>query len=346
MPIDCVQKPVFDPPYLTNEDSQMTKQMRDAESNVDRGAPEGNVYEMNKTVAASLKRIQAIRQREAGEDALNAGANAIERAEVEQAAAKAAFGKSNTTSDSTTPGPARQIRKKPSARDFIRVGAKYYSPTNRQAAAFEDQGGKLVTSLNGAAVAASMVVVAQSKGWNDIKVSGTKEFRRSAWFEAASRGMGVKGYAPSDLDKAELESRNADRSGQPRRSDSPNQEPGPSRPTSSQEQSKGPQDGTEPVGSTSANELDQKRSAAFLAGPPQDAVAKYPELAGTYCAIAAVSSKARADKLTAQQRAIVMARARLNVVESLNRGDVPTAELRIVPRQIEHSTGSERELER
>ena len=48
---------------------------------------------------------------------------------------------------------------------------------------------------------------AEARGWDEIKVSGTETFRKEVWLEAASRGMHVKGYVPSEQDKAELAKR-------------------------------------------------------------------------------------------------------------------------------------------
>jgi hypothetical protein len=36
-------------------------------------------------------------------------------------------------------------------------------------------------------------------------VTGSETFKREVWFEAAARGMSVKGYTPNDADKARLE---------------------------------------------------------------------------------------------------------------------------------------------
>lgn len=76
--------------------------------------------------------------------------------------------------------------------------------------AFEDKGNKLETKSNNENIAESMVRIAEARGWDEIKVSGTETFRKEVWLEAASRGMQVKGYNPSEQDKVELAKRTRD----------------------------------------------------------------------------------------------------------------------------------------
>lgn len=90
---------------------------------------------------------------------------------------------------------------------YLRVGDKFYNAKNTSMLAFEDKGNKLETASNSESIAESMVRIAQARGWDEIKVSGSEIFRREAWLEAASRGMSVKGYLPSEQDKAELAKR-------------------------------------------------------------------------------------------------------------------------------------------
>ncbi len=90
---------------------------------------------------------------------------------------------------------------------YIRVGAKFYHPKNTDLVAFEDKGNKLETKSNSENIAESMVRIAEARGWDEIKVSGAESFRREVWLEAASRGMHVKGYNPSEQDKVEVAKR-------------------------------------------------------------------------------------------------------------------------------------------
>lgn len=87
---------------------------------------------------------------------------------------------------------------------YLRDGHKFYHPKNQQRVAFEDYGKKLKTAHSTGPVALAMVQIAEARGWKEIKVSGTEEFRKEAWREAALRGLGVQGYKPTALDVADL----------------------------------------------------------------------------------------------------------------------------------------------
>jgi putative DNA primase/helicase len=53
-------------------------------------------------------------------------------------------------------------------------------------------------------VIASLVTIAQARGWNEITVRGTERFRKEAWFAARIAGLEVRGYRPSDFEQAHL----------------------------------------------------------------------------------------------------------------------------------------------
>ena len=85
------------------------------------------------------------------------------------------------------------------------AGAKYYFKDQAGSVnqlAFKDNGAKLSTSLNTERVTRSLVDLAESKGWTDIKVSGHKEFKRQIWRAATERGIEVRGYKPDAQDLA------------------------------------------------------------------------------------------------------------------------------------------------
>jgi hypothetical protein len=92
-------------------------------------------------------------------------------------------------------------------KQYLHVGNKFYHPRNTNLVAFEDKGNKLETKSNSEAIAGSMVRIAETRGWDEIKVSGSETFRKEVWLEAASRGMHVKGYSPSEQDRVELAKR-------------------------------------------------------------------------------------------------------------------------------------------
>lgn len=50
----------------------------------------------------------------------------------------------------------------------------------------------------------AMMDLAESKGWDRIKLTGTTDFKREAWVQAQARGLETEGYKPKNTDKQEL----------------------------------------------------------------------------------------------------------------------------------------------
>ena len=89
---------------------------------------------------------------------------------------------------------------------------KFYERENPASVAFEDRGDKgLHTSKSDKDTVTAMLDMAQSKGWESIKLKGSEEFKREAWMEAQMRGIKTKGYEPSEKDKLELQARQEER---------------------------------------------------------------------------------------------------------------------------------------
>lgn len=189
---------------------------------------------------------------------------------------------------------------------YIQVGSKFYPPKTPDIVAFEDKGNKLETSSNSEAIAENMVRIAEARGWNEIKVSGSETFRREVWLEAAIRHMHVKGYNPSEQDFAALSKR--DKSVDPARPQIL--------------EAKGAAQGLQ-VAEEQA--LNLRRAETFKRElVPEAGTRVHPELAGSYAAAAAIERKAEADGLSPQARAIVAARVRQNIVNSIERGELPS----------------------
>ena len=70
------------------------------------------------------------------------------------------------------------------------------------------------------------------------------------------------------------------------------------------------------------------RAAVFEHVPGQEAIKAYPELAPAYAALRAVEAKAEVDGLTKAQRDEVVSKARGYLVQQLDRGDVPSVDIR------------------
>ncbi len=83
----------------------------------------------------------------------------------------------------------------------------------------------------------------------------------------------------------------------------------------------------------------------FLKEPANDGVKQFPELAGAYAMASALDKKAESDGLTPQQRAVVSERIRQNIVNSIERGDMPATRLR-EKRDVTREANNEKEFTR
>lgn len=210
------------------------------------------------------------------------------------------------------------------------VAARYdandgtYTQKGNQQESYKDSGDRLETQSNGEGTARDMIRVAESRGWQEIRVAGSETFRQEAWREAASRGMEINGYSPTEEDKKNA----ADRAGsmakeviQPENQDKRLKE---------QEQGK---DGKE-------------RADAFLNMQPREAVEKHPELAGSYAAMSAIQRKAQDDKLSPEQQEVVSQKVKQNIASALGKGHIPAVKLNDQDQKQERQQDKETELER
>ena len=128
-------------------------------------------------------------------------------------AGQAAEARSDDTIQRESPfaSPNAKIRVIPAeiGAQYVKAGNKYLHSNDTRAVAFVDRGDKLETPSSAPQVARSLVAIAEARGWDELRVKGTDGFRREVWLEASSRGIHVDGYKPSEVDKAELEKRNA-----------------------------------------------------------------------------------------------------------------------------------------
>jgi hypothetical protein len=51
-------------------------------------------------------------------------------------------------------------------------------------------------------VVKSLIAIAEARGWKDITVSGTERFRKEAWGAASALGLKVRGYTPTEFERA------------------------------------------------------------------------------------------------------------------------------------------------
>ena len=87
---------------------------------------------------------------------------------------------------------------------YVPVNGKYYFANRPQTLAFVDKGNKLKTRLTHKQVIQSMLSIAQNRKWQQINISGSKTFKREAWYQASKQGIKVKGYRPNKQDLLRL----------------------------------------------------------------------------------------------------------------------------------------------
>ncbi|MDO4997332.1 MAG: LPD7 domain-containing protein [Neisseria sp.] len=85
------------------------------------------------------------------------------------------------------------------------IGGKFYSAADGQTILFEDKGKKLKTSRQDPQTVRDMLDVVKAKGWDNIKLSGSKEFKQLMFIEATVQGIQTRGYVPTEADLKQVE---------------------------------------------------------------------------------------------------------------------------------------------
>lgn len=99
------------------------------------------------------------------------------------------------------PSDSRAVPEHISAR-YVKVGNEYHFPNGDLA--FADRGARLSTRLENTEVIRDLVTIAKERGWTEIAITGSERFRKEAWQQAKLSGLAVRGYRPSDLERAQL----------------------------------------------------------------------------------------------------------------------------------------------
>lgn len=86
-------------------------------------------------------------------------------------------------------------------RRYLVANGQYLSADNATTVLFEDKGKKLSTARTDTQIAQDMLEVAKTKGWEAIKLSGTKEFKQMMYVLAESQGIKTSGYKPTEADR-------------------------------------------------------------------------------------------------------------------------------------------------
>jgi putative DNA primase/helicase len=87
-------------------------------------------------------------------------------------------------------------------RRFVQMKNDYFFPDG--ATAFTDRGDKLTTQSENTEVIRSLVTIAHSRGWGEVKVRGSERFRREAWVAAQTAGIEIRGYKPTEFEQSRL----------------------------------------------------------------------------------------------------------------------------------------------
>jgi hypothetical protein len=96
------------------------------------------------------------------------------------------------------------------SRRFVQLKDEYFFPDG--AKAFTDRGDRLTTQSENTEVVRSLIAIAQSRGWGEVRVRGTEKFRREAWAAAQSAGIEIRGYKASEFEHSRLARTIAERS--------------------------------------------------------------------------------------------------------------------------------------
>ncbi len=203
-------------------------------------------------------------------------------------------------------------------KDYVRVGNKYFSRNGSKDLAFTDKGNNLVTASNDEKNTQLMIKVVEARGWHEIKVSGSENFKREAWIEATARGIKVKGYTPQEQDKEEVAKRDLAKS----KTDEA------SLPTATKEEK-------------SYREIMAK---AWLKENPDMAIKKYPDLINAMAYAVATDQKVQDMGYTKAEREMVAGRTKEIIADRIKAGTVPEMRIREnVPVQVKQQ---EQEYER
>ena len=106
----------------------------------------------------------------------------------------------STPNDAGASGTSERLIPDHIRKRFVQVGHRYYFSDG--AHAFTDRGARLITPSENMEVVKSLIAIAEARGWKDITVSGSERFRKEAWGAASALGLKVRGYTPTEFERA------------------------------------------------------------------------------------------------------------------------------------------------
>jgi len=86
---------------------------------------------------------------------------------------------------------------------------RYYADYQQKQEVMRADTKRISTKLDDKQTVGAVLDLAQSRGWDTVRVKGTEDFQREAWVQAQVRGMKAEGYRPSATDQQEAARRKA-----------------------------------------------------------------------------------------------------------------------------------------
>ena len=134
-------------------------------------------------------------------DALRKSATEIRGIPRVSAAPKGARDRAREPASSS--GPSERVIPDHIRKRFVQVGHRYYFSDG--AHAFTDRGTRLVTPSENTEVVKSLIAIAEARGWAArSRSTGSERFRKEAWAAASALGLKVRGYTPTEFERAHL----------------------------------------------------------------------------------------------------------------------------------------------
>jgi hypothetical protein len=106
--------------------------------------------------------------------------------------------------DEVRSGLPERLRQKYYVVEDEKANARIYADRHGEYLVAKTSPDRLVTRVASVEIVRDLVAIAAHRGWEKIEISGALEFRREAWLAASARGIEVKGYEPTELDRAVL----------------------------------------------------------------------------------------------------------------------------------------------
>lgn len=119
------------------------------------------------------------------------------------------IGTSSNSSEETELGIYQVHQRLAREYQFDGAGKYYFREAQGPQLAFEDRGTEVLTPHHSSEVVASVAMLIHSKGWKDLNLKGTPEFKREMWLQASLLGLNVSGYEPEPIDLVKLNERRA-----------------------------------------------------------------------------------------------------------------------------------------